>query len=210
MPGSPIFVPLGVPQDGDDPPSSQREEPSMPHIPLQEDLPGIRGLLAFKPATGVRIAQLIHELLRGSGPLSVIEREQIAVHVSQLNECEFCARSHAAAVRHLDPGTVPGAQSASDATGEMRQGSKLQALLRLAEAVARRGGRITDEQVAAARRAGAGDEEIHDTVLIAAAFCMLNRYVDGLGAVTPHDDAAYDAMGMQMAAHGYLRAAPPA
>jgi uncharacterized peroxidase-related enzyme len=190
---------------------SQGEEPCMSHIPLREDLPGIRGLLAFKPATGVRIAELIHELLRGSSPLSVIEREQIAAHVSQLNECEFCARSHAAAVRHLDHGTAPGTHAAStNGADEVQQGSKLQALLRLAEAVARGGGQVTDEQVAAARHVGADDEEIHDTVLIAAAFCMLNRYVDGLGAVTPHDDAAYDAMGMQMAAHGYLRAAPPA
>jgi len=68
---------------------------------------------------------------------------------------------------------------------------------------------VTSETVKNARAAGASDEDIHDTVLIAAAFCMLNRYVDGLGAITPSDDAAYDAMGIQMAAHGYLGAAPP-
>jgi hypothetical protein len=72
-----------------------------------------------------------------------------------------------------------------------------------------RGGRyVTDVLVAAARAAGAGDEEIHDTVAIASAFCMVNRYVDGLGAITPSDDAAYEAMGAYMAADGYLGAAP--
>src|SRR5258705_13033232 len=74
----------------------------MTHIPLRDDQPGIKGLLAFKPATGAPVARLIHQLLRGASPLSVIDRERIAAHVSRLNACEFCARSHAAAVRRLD------------------------------------------------------------------------------------------------------------
>jgi hypothetical protein len=44
---------------------------------------------------------------------------------------------------------------------------------------------VTPEQIAPAPEAGASDKEIHDTVLIAASFCMLNRYVDGLGAWAP-------------------------
>jgi uncharacterized peroxidase-related enzyme len=174
----------------------------MPRIPLPNDPPGIRGLLAFKPATGARIAELIHQLLRGQSPLSAADRERIAAHVSRLNECEFCARSHAAAHRHLDHQPT-GAQPAATSP-------KLAALLRLAEAVVPGGHHVTDNDIAAARAAGNNDEEIHDTVLIAAAFCMLNRYVDGLGAITPHDDDAYDAMGAQMAANGYRRAAPDA
>jgi uncharacterized peroxidase-related enzyme len=179
----------------------------MPHIPVPDDLPGIRGLLAFKPGTGVRVAQLIHELLRGPSPLSPAERETIAAQVSQLNECEFCARSHAAAIRHLDHAAAP-AQPAGTHAGPAQPDARLTALLAVAGAVVRGGHQVTDELVAAARATGAGDEEIHDTVLVAAAFCMLNRYVDGLGALTPTDQAAYDAMGVQMAAHGYLRAAP--
>ena len=46
---------------------------------------------------------------------------------------------------------------------------------------------VTEELVAAARDAGATDVEIHDTVLIAAAFCMFNRYVDGLATFAPTD-----------------------
>ena len=82
----------------------------MPHIPVSDDLPGIRGLLAFKPASGIKVAQLIEQLLRGDSPLSPADRERIAAHVSLLNECEFCARSHAAAIGHLDvqaPATRP-------------------------------------------------------------------------------------------------------
>jgi alkylhydroperoxidase family enzyme len=171
----------------------------MSYIQVPDDLPGIRGLLAFKPATGAPVAQLIHELLRGHSPLSEVEREMIAAHVSGLNECEFCARSHAAALDHLDH---------RDGSGPAAPSSRLSALLVLAEAVVHGGHHVTDQLVATARAAGAGDEEIHDTVLIASAFCMLNRYVDGLKAITPHDQAAYDAMGVQMALHGYLGAAP--
>jgi uncharacterized peroxidase-related enzyme len=178
----------------------------MPHIPLPDDPPGILGLLAYKPATGTKIAQLIHQLLRGASPLSPADRELIAAQVSRLNECEFCARSHTAAMRHLDH------YAAGEATRlepNVATSPKLAALLQLAAAVVPGGHHVTDDDITAARAAGNNDEEIHDTVLIAAAFCMLNRYVDGLGAITPHDDAAYDTMGAQMAAHGYLRAAPP-
>jgi len=190
----------------------------VPHIQVSNELNGIRSLLAYKPATGTKIAQLIHEMLRGSSPLSAADRERIAAHVSQLNECEFCARSHGAAIRHLDAVTAAGVTSGGVDGGTTQQPPleavdaapepKLKALLALAEAVARGGQYVTDDLVASARSAGAGDEDIHDTVLIAAAFSMLNRYVDGLDAVTPSEDAAYDAMGRQMAAHGYLRAAP--
>jgi uncharacterized peroxidase-related enzyme len=179
----------------------------MSYIPVPDDLPGIRGLLAFKPATGVPVAQLIHQLLRGDSPLSVVERETIAAHVSGLNECEFCARSHTAAIHHLDHRGVSDSPAPAPAD-PAPPGSRLAALLAVAAAVAQGGHHVTEQLVAAARSAGAGDEEIHDTVLIAAAFCMLNRYVDGLNADTPHDQAAYDAMGVQMALHGYLGAAP--
>jgi hypothetical protein len=57
----------------------------------------------------------------------------------------------------------------------------------------------------AAHTAGATDGEVHDTVLIAAAFCMFNRYVDGLGARTPDNDDVYAQMGVVMAKYGYVR-----
>lgn len=171
----------------------------MPRITLPEEIPGIRGLLNVKPATAEKFSEMFQELLRGPGPLSFVDRERIATHVSRVNQSEFCFRSHDAAVRALeaDEGT------AAPVT------PRLEALLRLAEAVARGGNQVSDQHVEAARQAGAGDEEIHDTVLIAAAFCMANRYVDGLGAITPHDDATYDAMGLRLATQGYVRPGQP-
>ncbi|HEY7175551.1 MAG TPA: carboxymuconolactone decarboxylase family protein, partial [Micromonosporaceae bacterium] len=105
----------------------------MPYVPVPDDLPGIRGLLAFKPSTGVHIARLIQQLLRGDSPLSAADRERIAAHVSQLNECEFCARSHSAAIDHLEhpnnAGTVPEQRSGGAPT------PLLATLLALAEEV---------------------------------------------------------------------------
>jgi hypothetical protein len=50
---------------------------------------------------------------------------------------------------------------------------------------------------------GATDLEIHDTVLIAAAFCMYNRYVDGLATSAPRDPEFYIATGARLAEEGY-------
>jgi len=83
---------------------------------------------------------------------------------------------------------------------------KLKALLAIAASVQKGGKNVTSEEVAQARNSGATDLEIHDTVLIAAAFCMYNRYVDGLATFTPTDQQQYDAMGARMAAEGYVAA----
>ena len=66
------------------------------------------------------------------------------------------------------------------------------------------GKKVTPEDIAFAKEQGASDKEIHDTVLIAAAFCMYNRYVDGLATWAPDDPAIYDAIGKQRATEGYL------
>ena len=157
----------------------------MPHIRVPEGLPGIVGLLAFKPTTGARLADLMHQLLRGDSPLSPTERELIAAYVSTLNSCEFCARAHASAAHHLDHAGRPATASRSSGPGADGVDPRLRALLRLAAAVVPGGSFVTADDVAAARAAGCGDEEIHDTVLLAAAFCMVNRYVDGLATVAP-------------------------
>ena len=79
----------------------------------------------------------------------------------------------------------------------------MRALLEIA-ALTQKGGRnVKPEHVEAARKAGASDDEIHDTVLIAAAFCMYNRYVDGLGTKPPANPADYKEMGQRLSTQGY-------
>jgi alkylhydroperoxidase/carboxymuconolactone decarboxylase family protein YurZ len=85
---------------------------------------------------------------------------------------------------------------------------KLKALLKIAAKTQAGGKQVTRADVEAARAQGATDIEIHDTVLIAAAFCMYNRYVDGLDTWQPDNDELYDKMGEQRAREGY--GTPPA
>ena len=176
----------------------------MAHVAVSEGMPGIVGLLEGYPETARPLNALAQALLRAADGLSPAERELIATYVSSLNRCVFCTSSHAAAARHLlgDGETVDAV--VADAP-EARVTPKLRALLAIAARVQQGGRRVDEEQVRAAREQGATDREIHDTVLIAAAFCMYNRYVDGLATWAPEDPAAYDEIGARLAAHGYAR-----
>ncbi|MGB9147491.1 MAG: carboxymuconolactone decarboxylase, partial [Acidobacteriaceae bacterium] len=154
--------------------------------------------------------QLAETLLRGPSTLTSAERETIAAYVSSRNDCRFCQLSHsAAAAEHL------GGQDAHYALVDAVKADpdsaaispKLRALLRIAGKVQQGGKHVTAADIAAARAEGATDLEIHDTVLIAAAFCMYNRYVDGLATWQPEEPAAYRPMGKRMAHEGYVTAA---
>ena len=175
----------------------------MAHIPLPHDMPGIRGLMAFRPETAEPLNHLVEVLLQGPSALSKGERELIAAYVSGLNECAFCASTHGAiAKHHLGDGAL--VESVIKDPDRAEISPKLKALLQIAAKVQKDGRRVSDDDVQAARKEGATDIEIHDAVLIAAAFCMFNRYVDGLGTSEPDDPSVYDQIGSYRAAHGYL------
>ncbi|MCA2218242.1 carboxymuconolactone decarboxylase family protein [Jidongwangia harbinensis] len=174
----------------------------MPHIDLPP-LPGLAALLVGHPETAGPLTQLAETLLRGPSPLTPLEREIIGTYVSRRNECTFCAETHAAVARQLGGADGPG----PDAGDGVPPGAdpKLRALLAIAEKVRVDGRSVTAEDVERARAAGADDRSIHDTVLVAAAFCMFNRYVDGLGTALPDDPEHYQRHGGALAANGYLR-----
>jgi uncharacterized peroxidase-related enzyme len=175
----------------------------MAYITLPAGVPGISGPMQAYPEAAVHLRGLANVLLRGTSSLTPGERETIAAYVSSGNECTFCMRSHAAVARHHlgDKRDLVDAVLAGDA-GDMMS-PKLSALLTIAEKVRRNGREVTTEDVTLARDNGADDKAIHDTVLIAAAFSMYNRYVDGLGTWTPDDEAMYDTAGARLATHGY-------
>ncbi len=176
----------------------------MAHIALPEGLPGISGGFAFRPETAKPMRELAHILLHEAHTLTPGERELIATYVSSQNDCYFCQTSHgAAAAAHLGSDEVVKQVKADFQSAAVTP--KMKALLAIAGKVQRGGKHVTEEDVAQARSAGASDLEIHDTVLIAAAFCMYNRYVDGLGTWQPREQSMYDEMGKQLAAHGYTR-----
>ena len=178
----------------------------MPHITLPEGLPGITSGFAFRPETAKPMRELAEVLLRGPNSLTSGEREMIATFVSARNDCHFCQASHRAAAAHHLNGEYGLVDAVRDDYETAPVSAKLKALLAIAAAVQQGGRQVTGAAVGRARAEGATDHEIHDTVLIAAAFCMFNRYVDGLATWTPRDEAAYDAMGQRMAREGYVRA----
>jgi AhpD family alkylhydroperoxidase len=159
----------------------------VPHIDLPP-LPGIAGLLAGYPQTAEPLNNLAETLLRGPSPLSPAQRETIAAYVSRRNECTFCAETHGAVARQL---------------GADESDPLIVALLAIADRVRVDGRSVTPDDITRARAAGADDRTIHDTVLIAAAFSMFNRYVDGLGTLTPTDPAMYERHAHNLAANGY-------
>jgi uncharacterized peroxidase-related enzyme len=178
----------------------------MPHITLPDDLPGIRGPMAFRPETAKPLNELVDILLRGPHTLTPGERELIATYVSSQNDCRYCQTIHGAiAARHLD-GDDDLVVAVKGDVQHAAISDKLKALLAIAGKTAVGGKNVTTADVARARELGATDLEIHDTVLIAAVFCMCNRYVDGLGTSAPDDPAFYRQRAALVAEHGYTAA----
>jgi uncharacterized peroxidase-related enzyme len=177
----------------------------MPHIELPKGLPGIVGPMVAYPDTEKHLNGLADTLLRGPSSLAPGEREMIAAYVSAGNQCTFCAQLHASTARHLLGTASEMVDSVLSKGAEAPVSEKLQALLEIAGKVRLDGRLVTAEDVARARKAGADDKAIHDTVLIAAAFSMYNRYVDGLATWAPQEPDAYDEMGSRIAENGYAR-----
>ncbi|HEU4539265.1 MAG TPA: carboxymuconolactone decarboxylase family protein [Polyangiaceae bacterium] len=157
--------------------------------------------MQYRPETAAPLRALAETLLRGPSSLSRGERELVATYVSSRNACAFCTLSHAAVAAHQlgEWGAVERVLG-----GELPPlGDKMGALLRIAGKVQADARAVSAKDVAAAKAAGASDEEVHDVVLIAAAFCMFNRYVDGLGATTPGDPAIYEQAAAHLVERGY-------
>jgi uncharacterized peroxidase-related enzyme len=177
----------------------------MPHIALPEGLPGITSGFAFRPETAKPMRELAEVLLRGPNTLTSGEREMIAAFVSSRNDCHFCQASHSAAAAHHLGGDHATVDAVKRDYLTASVSAKLKGLLAIAAKVQQGGKQVTAGDVARARSEGATDVEIHDTVLIAAAFCMFNRYVDGLATLTPVEPDAYNEMGRRMAEDGYVQ-----
>lgn len=175
----------------------------MPHIDLPTDLPGIRALFAFRQDTAKVLCDLANVLLHEPSTLSQADRELIATFVSSQNDCHYCQTIHGAiASAHL----AGDDQLVLDVKRDFEHAAisgKLKALLAIATQVQKGGKHVGPEHIARARVTGASDREIHDTVLIAAAFCMYNRYVDGLATWASSDPEAFRERGKRVAAVGY-------
>ncbi len=177
----------------------------MSYIDINNNLPGIVGLMAYRPETAKPLNELAEVLLRGESTLTSAEREMIASYVSHQNDCHFCHSSHGAAAAHHLDGNLDLLDDIKAGFKTTEISPKLRSLLTIAKKVQILGNQVTSEDIDAARNEGATDREIHDAVLIAAAFCMYNRYVDGLGTWAPKENEDYDDTGRMLAHEGYVR-----
>lgn len=176
----------------------------MPYIPLEEHLPGITGLLEYRKDSAAPIRELTQILLRGPSTLTEGERELIATIVSHRNQCRFCVTAHTAAANVL-LGEETTAELVKQDIATAPVSDKMKALLTIASQVQVNGRNVTKEAIQKAKHEGATDIEIHDTVLIAALFCLYNRYVDGLATFTPSNPEFYKNLGQRLKDHGYNR-----
>jgi uncharacterized peroxidase-related enzyme len=179
----------------------------MAYIDLKNELPGIRGPMVYRPETGKVLNELAEILLHDeNNTLSRGERELIGTYVFSENDCFFCQHVHGAMAQHYFKSD---AQFIDNVKKDFRStpiSAKLKSLLAIAGSVQKGGKSVTPEQIEAAKNLGATDREIHDTVLIAAAFCMFNRYVDGLNTWAPQDRQVYVDRAPMRAAEGYSQA----
>ena len=176
----------------------------MAHINLENELPGIRGLMAYSPKTEAPLNALAEVLLRDDdNTLSRGERELMGAYVSYLNDCFFCQNVHGALAGHYLGCNIDEIDAIKNDFTSAELSPKMKTLLAIAASVQKGGKAVTEEQVAAARAEGATDKEIHETVLIAASFCMFNRYVDGLATWAPQDRQFYVNRAPQRAEDGY-------
>jgi len=177
----------------------------MAHIDLENELPGIRGPMAFSPKTAKPLNELAEILLRDdNNSLTRGERELIGTYVSYLNDCFFCQNVHGALAGHYLGCDIPQIDAIKNDFTVVNISDKMKALLSIAGSVQKSGKHVTAEQIEHAKNTGATDREIHDTVLIAAAFCMYNRYVDGLATWAPQDRQFYVNRAPQRAEEGYI------
>ncbi len=175
----------------------------MPHITIPEGLPGIRGPLSLRPDVAKPLSEFCEVLMRDENSLSRGERELIAMYVSSLNNCYFCEQAHGGVAQYYLQCDLSFIDQVKNDAQSAPLSEKMKSLLSIAASVQRSGKSVTAEQVEKAKLTGATDLEIHDTVLIAAAFCMFNRYTDGLDTWAPQDRNFYTDRAKQVASDGY-------
>jgi uncharacterized peroxidase-related enzyme len=149
---------------------------------------------------------LAQVLLRGPSSLSEGERELISAFVSHKNECIFCTSSHAAAARYFFKDKEQVVDIVLDDYLNAPVSEKLKTLLTIAGKVQADARTVSSADIENSKKEGATDREIHDTILIAASFCMFNKYVDGLATLTPSPDdkQVWEEMGQRMGSVGYV------
>ena len=184
-----------------------QQEPIVGGLP---DVPRIGVAMRLTPGLGVHLRGLADEILVHDYPGATLqrhEREMLATAVSAANDCLFCMDSHGAFANALLE--KAGATDLVPMIDVIKDGSsdglsdKMCALLHIARTVQRDPRGLAEVDVDAATAAGATDADIQLAILIASAFSMYNRLVDGFRTRTAPTTEAYRARAVEIAEHGY-------
>lgn len=182
----------------------------LPIVDGLPDLPGILVAMNLSPELGAHLRGLADTLLVHPFPgstLSRAERELLATITSAGNKCFFCMDSHgsfAAELFRRQNVSDGGSFVDSVKSGNLdRLEPKLAALGGIAKQVGRDPRLLARDDIRRAKTAGASDGDVQLTILIAAAFCMYNRMVDGPRAKTPANVETYGTRARAIADHGY-------
>ncbi len=188
------------------------EQPIVGGLP---EVPGISVAMRLSPGLGVHLRGLADELLVNDFPgatISRAEREMLATATSAANDCFFCMDSHGAFATALleRDGDTPRIAVIETIKLGSSDGldDKMRALMHIARTVQRAPLELTAADVEAATAAGATDADIQLAVLIASAFSMYNRLVDGLRARTAPNTEAYRGVAAEIAEYGYSNRPP--
>jgi uncharacterized peroxidase-related enzyme len=175
----------------------------MAYIPTDENMFGLRALFAFRPAVAEPLSRLKELLLHSAGTLSFSDRELIACFVASKEDCGYCRSAHGATAAYLTGGNDELVKQVLNDFESAPISSKLKALLAVAARLQQGSRNVHQEDIDRARRCGATDLEIHDTVLIASCVCLFSRYIDGLGVEGSSNPEAYRIAAPQIARFGY-------
>ena len=168
----------------------------MSYIPLECQGPGIVGLLQSFPVTGKILGDLANSILnKETLAFSKVERESVASYVSYLNNCNFCYRSHSAIADYL------WGEKGKTQSIITNPADKIKVLFSIARKLQQSVQGLAREDIDELQQYNFSSEDTHDLVLIIAAFCMYNRYVDGLG--TQSNLESYEEMGERIGKCGY-------
>jgi uncharacterized peroxidase-related enzyme len=184
-----------------------RQEPIVGGLP---DVPGIGVAMRLTPGLGVHLRGLADEILVHDYPGATLrrhEREMLATAVSAANDCFFCMDSHGAFANALlektgETDLVPLLDVIKDGSSDGLS-DKMCALLHIARTVQRDPRGLAEVDVDAATAAGATDADIQLAILIASAFSMYNRLVDGFRTRTAPTTEAYRERAAEIAENGY-------
>jgi uncharacterized peroxidase-related enzyme len=149
---------------------------------------------------GSPMQAVTQEAMRGPSPWSVGDRELMAAFVAKTNQCEFCAKAHAAvAQRAYRDGKAVSALLSDFDIASIEQ--PLRATLLMLGKLTRNHA-VDADDMRAVLAAGASRRQIEDAIAVCFSFNVIGRLADAFGFFVPGPEA-FEAGAKYLLARGY-------